>query len=77
MKRNGALAPRVVRRNMNVKGRRENARQIPPMPLMVNAITPMLNTKAANECAVTIRRIAREEIVTSEVWKVMPSVSEK
>ena len=44
---------------------------------MVKAITPMLNTNAANECSVAMRRTVLLVISVSDVWKVMPSVKLK
>ena len=44
----------------------------PPSTLIVNAITPMLNTNAANECSRAMRRTPGAVMLASEVWKVMP-----
>ena len=44
---------------------------------MVKAITPMLKTKAANECSRAIRRMPVAVMLVSEVWKVIPRVNEK
>src|SRR6185369_13372154 len=49
----------------------------PPSTLMVKAITPMLKTKAANECSTATARMRLAVIATSEVWNVMPRVKAK
>ena len=43
-----------------------------PSTLMVNASTPMLNTKAARQWTVTTRRMRSLVMVTSDVWNVIP-----
>ena len=59
--------------------RRRPPAQCPLLPstLMVKASTPMLNTKAARHWPIDTRRIRREVMFTSDVWKVMPSVKLK